>query len=66
MLRPARGNDDPRKLKRAYYLFIGKHKTIMEIKRHDLQTVLEFCSQQIKENQIIQGHFREALDSIKN
>jgi CRISPR/Cas system CSM-associated protein Csm4 (group 5 of RAMP superfamily) len=53
MSRPARSNDDPRKLKRAYFLFIGKTKSIIEIERNDLNTILEFSAQQIKENQII-------------
>lgn len=62
MSRPARSNDDPRKLKRAYFLFIGKTKSIIEIERNDLNTILEFSAQQIKENQIIQAYFREAID----
>ena len=62
MSRPARGNDDPRKLKRAYYLFIGGSKQIIEIQKNDLNTILEFCSQQIKENQITQNYFREAVE----
>ena len=66
MSRPARGNDDPRKLKRAYFLFISRTKSIIEIQRNDMNTIIEFCSQQIKENQNIQAHFREVIDIPRN
>ena len=66
MTRPARSNDDPRKLKRAYFLFLGKSKSIIEIQKNDMNTILEFCAQQIKENQITQAHFREVIDLPRN
>lgn len=50
MSRPARSNDDPRKLKRAYYLFLSKSKQIIEIDKSDIKTVMEFCSHPIREN----------------
>jgi hypothetical protein len=54
MTEHAHGNKDPRNLKRAYYLFINKTKKIIELDKNDIKTVMEYCSQQIKNNQIIQ------------
>jgi len=41
---PAVGNEDPRKLRRAYYLFINKTKQIIELDKNDLRTVIDYCS----------------------
>lgn len=45
MLQPAHGNRDPRKLRRAYYLFINKTKQIIELEKNDLRTVIDYCAQ---------------------
>lgn len=53
---PAQENSDPRKLKRAYFLYLNKSKKIYEIEKNDIKTILEFCSKQIKNNVIIQNN----------
>lgn len=53
LLTPAVGCNDPRSLQRAYYLYINKSKTIIELDKGDLQTVMEYCSRQIRQNQSI-------------
>lgn len=44
MKAPAKGNRDPRSLQRAYYMYINKTKTIIELSKNDLKTVMEYCS----------------------
>lgn len=63
MSRPAKGNDDPRKLKRAYYLFLSKQKQIIEIDKSDIKTVMEFCSHPIRENFQVQANASQSLNS---
>mmetsp|Transcript_22925 Transcript_22925/g.35304 ORF Transcript_22925/g.35304 Transcript_22925/m.35304 type:complete len:125 (-) Transcript_22925:1281-1655(-) len=50
---------DPRKMKKAYFLFVNKTKKIYELDKGDLNSVLEFCSQQIKDSVQVQSHTPE-------
>jgi len=61
MQKPVVGNEDPRKLKRAYYLFMNKSKKIIELEKNDLRTVMEYCAQQIATNFIVQSHVSSYL-----
>lgn len=50
---PSENAGDPRKLKKAYFIYINKSQQIIEIDKNDLKTVFDFCSQQIKDNRLI-------------
>ena len=63
---PAHGNGDPRKLRRAYYLFINKTKQIIELEKNDLRTVIDYCAQQIANNFIVQGNVNTYLREVPN
>jgi hypothetical protein len=56
MKNPADPNNDPRKLKRAYFLYLNKNKKIYEIDKNDIKSIMDFCSKQIKNNIIIQNN----------
>ena len=63
MSTPAQGNNDPRNLERAYYMYINKSKRIIELDKNDIKTVIEYCSQQIKANQIVANNVTSHLRS---
>lgn len=63
---PAGGNEDPRKLRRAYYLFINKTKQIIELEKNDLRTVMDYCAQQIGNNFIVQGNVNAYMREVPN
>lgn len=63
---PAAKNRDPRLLKRAYYLFINKTKQIIELDKNDARTVIEYCSQQINNNVIMQANVSAQLREASN
>ena len=46
-------NIDPQKMKRAYLMYIGKTNQIIELDKHDVKTVIDYCSLQIKNNVIV-------------
>ena len=46
-------------MKRAYFLCLDKNKKIYELEKNDLGTVFEFCSQQIRDNFLIQAHMQD-------
>lgn len=37
-------NNDPRNLKRSYFLYLNKNKKIYEIEKNDIKSIMEFCS----------------------
>ena len=41
----AEDNNDPKKLKRAYFLYLSRSKSVIELDKSDVRTVLDYCSQ---------------------
>lgn len=41
---PTNDNNDPRRIKRAYFLYLNKNKKIYEIEKNDIKSIMEFCS----------------------
>lgn len=35
---------DPQKMKRAYLMYIGKTNQIIELEKHDVKTIMDYCS----------------------
>jgi hypothetical protein len=44
---------EPRKLQRTYFLYLNKSKMIIELKKNDLATVMEYCSSMIRKNTLV-------------
>lgn len=42
-------------MRRAYFLYLSRTKSVIELDKSDVRTVLDYCSQQIRQNLIVQS-----------